>query len=127
MNRQVQYTPSIANRRTLNTRGASFIGAHIVNRPAWPRNRAQMAGDLRSGRLQNLTAHTDCSAQAVIMGAICNEARVVPPLNGCDQMFHLEVTGAGTANHSQASQKWTSPAQHGGNRCASSSGLRLIK
>jgi hypothetical protein len=37
-----------------------------------------MAADLLSGRLQNLTAHTDRSAPVLIVGTNCNEARVVP-------------------------------------------------
>ena len=79
----------MAQRRTLITGGAGFIGSHLAEHLLDRGDHVAVVDDLSTGRLENLAACADRPEFSMTIASVCDEDRVDALVSLSDRVVHL--------------------------------------
>ncbi len=79
----------MAQRRTLITGGAGFIGSHLAEHLLERGDQVVVLDDLSTGRKENLAACAGRSELSMTIGSVCDQDRVDELVSLSDRVFHL--------------------------------------
>lgn len=73
----------------LVTGGAGFIGSHLVDRLLASGAKVRVLDDFHTGKRNNLAEHIGKAELEIIEGSVCDTAKAVFCVKGCEYVFHL--------------------------------------
>jgi UDP-glucose 4-epimerase len=80
---------ALADKTTLITGGAGFIGSHLAERLVADGHRVVLVDDLSTGSMDNIAHLLDGDGVEFVRESVRNETTMTPLVDRCDEIYHL--------------------------------------